>query len=104
MFRRNFLKRIAAAGAGGAATMTAAASGERRTVTYRVKGFSCVTCAVGLETMLGQKRGVIHVEASYPNATAVVEYDSSLVAEEQLRAFISEMGFTAEKAGAHGQA
>jgi copper chaperone CopZ len=54
--------------------------------------------------MLGQKRGVIHVEASYPNATAVVEYDSSLVAEEQLRAFISEMGFTAEKAGAHGQA
>lgn len=104
MFRRSFIKRIAAAGAGGTATITAATSGERRTVTYRVKGFSCITCAVGLETMLRQKRGVIRVEASYPNATAVVEYDSSLVAEEHLRAFISELGFTAEKDSGHGQA
>lgn len=103
MFRRNFIKRIAAVGAGGAATVTAATTGERRTVAYRVKGFSCVTCAVGLETMLGRKTGVVRVEASYPNSTAVVEYDSSLVTEKQLRAFISEMGFTAEIAGTHGK-
>jgi copper chaperone CopZ len=84
--------------------MTATTSGARETVKYRVKGFSCVTCAIGLETVLRQKRGVIRVEASYPNSTAVVEYDSSLVVEEQLRAFISEMGFTAEITGTHGKA
>lgn len=102
MFRRNFIKRVAGAGAAGAATLSAA--GERRTAAYRVKGFSCITCAVGLETMLRRKRGVIRAQASYPNSTAVVEYDPSLVTEERLRAFISEMGFTAEKDTGHGQA
>jgi Cu+-exporting ATPase len=95
---------MAAAGTAGLATIGVATAGERRTVTYLVKGFSCVTCAAGLETMLRQKNGVIRVEASYPKATAVIEYDPSLIAEEQLRAFITDMGFTAEKDGAHGRA
>ena len=29
---------------------------ENRSVTYRVKGFTCVTCAVGLEVMLRQQK------------------------------------------------
>jgi copper chaperone CopZ len=94
--RRNFIRRITAAGAGGLATIGIATAGEKQMVTYRVKGFSCVTCAVGLETMLRGKKGVTRAQASYPKAMVVIEYDASVIAEASLKGFITEMGFSAE--------
>ena len=93
MFRREFFQRMTLAGAGGLATAGAAGAGSHKTVTYRVKGFSCVTCAVGLDTMLRQQRGVIRSKSSYAEATAVIEFDPGLLTEESLKAFISGMGF-----------
>jgi copper chaperone CopZ len=96
MFRRNFIQRITVGGAGGLAAIGAAEAGEKKTVTYRVKGFSCITCAVGLEVLLRQKKGIARVEASYPKATVSIEFDPAVVTEASLKGFISEMGFTAE--------
>ena len=58
MFRRRFLQLVTLAGVGGLAPLEAMAAAESRTVTYFVKGFSCITCATGLDTMLSRQKGI----------------------------------------------
>jgi copper chaperone CopZ len=96
MQRRRFVQMMTMAGVGTVAAAELAHARETKTVSYRVKGFTCVTCAVGLETMLGQQKGVKRVKATYPDAQVTISYDPSSVNEAQLRSFISELGFTAE--------
>jgi hypothetical protein len=52
MFRRQFVRLIAAVGTGSVAAIAATKAKDGKRVTYVVKGFSCITCAVGLDTML----------------------------------------------------
>ncbi len=88
MFRRNFLQRIAF---GASAGLSAA---QTKTVTYRIKGFTCITCAVGLDTLLQRQKGVVRSRSNYPEATAVIEFNPDLVTEKELKSLIAEMGFT----------
>ncbi len=60
MDRRQFLCGVTTAAAATAAPRV------KRKLTYDVKGFTCVTCAIGLETMLRSLRGVTGARASYP--------------------------------------
>jgi hypothetical protein len=53
MFRRKFMQRVACA----VAAAGPAAARETKSVTYRIEGFTCVTCAVGLDTMLRDQKG-----------------------------------------------
>ena len=59
MLRRQFL-------AGTAITGGCALGSAKTTLVLHVKGFSCPTCAVGLETLLGKEPGVSEVTATYP--------------------------------------
>jgi copper chaperone CopZ len=109
MIRRQFIKLATLAGATGMAslgTLGAVETGEAnrgraatnaKTVTWSVRGFTCVTCAVGLETMLRQQKGVTAVEASYPEARVTIQFDPEMMSEASLRAFIENIGFTAEE-------
>ena len=102
MLRRKFVQLIATAGAGtlvSAAATSAAASepAANARVTFHVKGFSCITCAVGLDTMLTQKRGVVSTHSSYPESVVVIRFNSSQITESELRSFIAEMGFVVEE-------
>lgn len=94
MFRRSFIRRITFAGAAGLAI---AAAGQTRTVTYQVKGFTCVTCAVGLETLLRRQKGIARAEASYPSGIVRIDFDPALLTEKALKGFISEMGFSVDE-------
>jgi copper chaperone CopZ len=94
MFRRHFIQRITFAGAGSIAGAGMADAQDRKTVLYRIKGFTCVTCAVGLETMLCREKGIVRAEASYPNATVVIEFDPGVISDNSLKELISDMGFT----------
>jgi copper chaperone CopZ len=94
MFRRRFVQEMTWTGVGALAGVQAASAGERKTVAYAVKGFSCITCAVGLETMLRQHRGVFHAAASYPNENVRIEFDPNAVTEQSLHQYIAEMGFS----------
>jgi Cu+-exporting ATPase len=94
MVRRNFLQRLTIAGTGAFAVLGKAGAAESRTVAYRIKGFTCVTCAVGLDTLLRQQKGVLRSESSYPEATSVIVFDPSAITEKDLKAFIAEMGFS----------
>ncbi len=94
MFRRQFVQFVATFGASSVATIAAADAKGMKTVTYVVRGFSCVTCAVGLDTMLGKQKGTAWSKSSYPDGIVKIQFDPKEVTEAQLKAFISEMGFT----------
>jgi copper chaperone CopZ len=94
MFRRQFVQLIAAVGTGSVASIAAAEAKGTETVTYRVKGFSCVTCAVGLDTMLQKQKGIASSKSTYPDGIVIIKFDSQQVSDQSLRAFIADMGFT----------
>jgi copper chaperone CopZ len=95
MLRRKFIQLMTVAGTGSLAAFGTLEAKDTVTVTYYVKGFTCITCAVGLETLLRQQKGVVWAKASYPDASVVIKYQPGSVTENQLKAYIAEMGFTA---------
>ena len=66
-------------------------------VAWHVRGFTCVTCAVGLETILRQKKGVVSAHASYPSASVAIQFRPHIVSRAALGSYIAELGFTAEE-------
>jgi Cu+-exporting ATPase len=103
MDRRKFLTCIMGitaglglAGADTAAFQKLARTGpaENQTARYKVNGFTCVTCATGLEVMLRELQGVISAHASYPEATVVIGFDQNLTSEQKLKDFIAGCGFS----------
>ena len=95
MFRRRFLQLMTFAGAGTLAKTSEAA--QEKTVTYHIKGFSCVTCAVGLDVMLRRNKGVLRSKSTYPEAITTIDFDPSQITTTTIQSLISEMGFTAEE-------
>jgi copper chaperone CopZ len=95
MIRRQFLQLLTAAGAGGLAPLKAFAA-ARKTLTYRVKGFTCITCATGLDTLLGQQKGIVSSKSTYPEGQVTVVYDPGATSPESIRGFIAELGFRVE--------
>ncbi|MBZ5507087.1 MAG: hypothetical protein LAO78_16645 [Acidobacteriia bacterium] len=102
MDRRKFLSRIIAGAAGTTAvglaaaslSMAAASAKENRVVTWQVQGFTCITCATGLEVLLLQQKGVARASASYPEAKVIIGFDNRMTSEEALRQFIAGCGFS----------
>lgn len=93
MDRRKFICRVTVGSAAGL-SLAEAAPKENRSVIYKVKGFTCITCAVGLEVMLRGLKGVARANASYPGAKVVIAFDSNLTTEKTLQAFIAKCGFS----------
>jgi copper chaperone CopZ len=89
MFRRRFLQLATMASVGGLAMVAEAA----RTVTYRVSGFSCITCATGLDTMLGRQEGITSSKSTYPEGMVTVAFDPGRTNEQAIVAFITSLGF-----------
>jgi hypothetical protein len=97
MDRRNFLCKLTASGTAAAAVAHAAAPShpsETRAVTWKVKGFTCITCSVGLEVMLRGLNGVTRASASYPANNVMVGFDEHVTSEKILKEFITVCGFT----------
>jgi copper chaperone CopZ len=97
MFRRQFVQFVATLSAGSVATIAAADTKRTKTVTYVVNGFSCVTCAVGLDTMLEKQKGIVRSKSTYPDGIVKIQLDPQEVTEQSLKAFIAEMGFTVDE-------
>jgi copper chaperone CopZ len=96
MFRRRFFKLMTVATAAGLAPLEAAAGGATRTVVYRVAGFSCVTCATGLDTMLREQKGITSSKSTYPQGIVTVGFDPKEITEQAIVAFLTGLGFTVE--------
>jgi copper chaperone CopZ len=94
MFRRRFLQLATLASVGGLAPLEAAAVGAGKTVVFHVKGFSCITCATGLDTMLGQERGILSSKSTYPEGKVTVSFDPKRTSDQAIIKFITDLGFT----------
>lgn len=97
MNRRNFFSKLTSGAASAAALQAAVsqpASSTPQRVTWQIKGYTCITCAVGLEVMLRGLKGVTEAKASYPAKNVVIGYDSKQISEDKIREFISTCGFT----------
>ncbi len=95
MIRRQFLRLIGLAGVSSLPAISMATN-AKQTVTYRIKGFTCITCAVGLDTMLERTSGVVWSRSSYQESTSTICFQPDLITEKTLKESISEMGFVAE--------
>jgi copper chaperone CopZ len=106
MDRRRFLYQIGLASAAGtvAGTVAGTTAGtgahdrtprprETHHVTYAVKGFTCITCAAGLEVMLRGVAGVTRANASYAANDVVIGFDEDVTNEKALKEFIRTCGF-----------
>lgn len=96
MFRRQFIQLVALSGASALAPLEAIAAGSHATVTLQVKGFTCITCAVGLDTLLGKEKGIVSSHSTYTDGKVTVVYDSQVCSVDSIRKFIEEMGFSVE--------
>jgi copper chaperone CopZ len=96
MFRRRFLQLATMASVGGLAPLEGMAAGTSKTVAYMVKGFSCITCATGLDTMLSQQKGITSSKSTYPAGKVTVGFDPKKTNEQAIVTFISSLGFKVE--------
>ena len=96
MIRRRFLGLMTLTGVSGIASSSAKRFADKKSVTYAVRGFTCITCATGLETLLGREKGVLRVSASYPEGLAKVTYDANSISQADIQHSIESMGFTAQ--------
>jgi copper chaperone CopZ len=98
MFRRKFIQLMTVATAGGLTPLHGmVATTASSVVEYRVKGFSCITCATGLDTMLGQQKGIQSSKSTYPEGKVIVNFDPGQISEAAIAAFITDLGFTLKR-------
>ena len=104
MLRRHFIGSLGFLGLGGLVSVASVNrdrdhlhTGEQTSARYAVQGFSCITCAVGLETLLSREKGVLSAKVDYASAIANIRYDPALLDDSRLRAFIQDAGFTATR-------
>lgn len=104
MQRRSFIRTLAGSGAGVALLKLGTPEkipAENASVTWTVKGFSCVTCAVGLQTILEQHRGIARVKAAYPSGKVEIGFDSNNIAPSEIKRLIEEAGFKVTAEGSN---
>ena len=94
MFRRRFLQLVAFSSTGALAPLAVVEAAAAKSVAYLVKGFSCPTCAVGLDTMLNRQKGVVSSNSTYPEGKVTVKFNPDAIRESAIRDYITGMGFT----------
>jgi copper chaperone CopZ len=100
MHRRNFIWTLAGGCGVSTAVLTLRASEKEATedssVTWIARGFTCVTCAIGLETILQRQRGITRATASYPSGRVQIGFDSrAVVGLPEIKQLIESAGFEA---------
>jgi copper chaperone CopZ len=96
MFRRRFLQLATMASVGGFAPLEAATAAAGTTVIFHVNGFSCITCATGLDTMLGKEKGILSTKSTYPEGKVTVSFDARRTSNQAIVKFITGLGFTVD--------
>jgi len=95
MRRRSFMQTLAGSGAGVALLKLGTPQkrlSENASVAWTVKGFTCVTCAVGLQTILEKHEGIARVKAEYPSGKVEIGFDSNVIESRELKRLIEEDG------------
>jgi copper chaperone CopZ len=65
--------------------------------TYRVEGMHCSNCPMIVESIEDDLPGIKQVSASYQKGQMLVEFDETLVSEEEILSAVEKKGYHAEK-------
>ncbi|MCI5091144.1 heavy metal translocating P-type ATPase [Phaeodactylibacter sp.] len=60
---------------------------------FPVTGMSCASCSASVESILNQLPGVHEASVNFANTTATVEFDNSLISEQELQAALQAVGY-----------
>jgi copper chaperone len=96
MLRRKFFQVMTIATTGALTPLEAIPATPKKIVTYHVRGFSCITCATGLDIMLSKQKGITSSSSTYPEGVATIRFDPDQISEQQIKDFISCLGFTVD--------
>jgi copper chaperone CopZ len=72
---------------------------EATVAELRVEGMHCGSCVALVEESLTEQPGVTSASVDLESARAVVEYDSSVIGPDQLRAAVADAGYSAAMVG-----
>jgi Cu+-exporting ATPase len=97
MLRRKSFQVITVATTGALTPLEAIPATPKRVVTYHVRGFSCITCATGLDTMLAKQKGIASSSSTYPEGVATIGFDPDQISEQQIKDFIASLGFSVDE-------
>lgn len=70
--------------------------GEPKTVTLKVTGMTCGSCANHIHSALSKKDGILEDEVKYPGDVAIVKYDPDKITEKEIIETIITTGYKAE--------
>lgn len=62
-------------------------------ITLKIDGMECPNCAMILEAIEDKLKGVKFAEGSYRKTQLIVEYDESLLTEDQIKDEVKRMGY-----------
>jgi copper chaperone CopZ len=96
MDRRTFIHAVAATGGAGIIGLADGArkhTKENASVEWVVKGFTCITCAIGLETLLQREEGISQVSAEYLSGRVRIGFDSNVITAPAISRLIEQAGF-----------
>jgi copper chaperone CopZ len=96
MLRRKFFQVMTIATTGALTPLEAIPATPKKVATYYIRGFSCITCATGLDTMLHQQKGITSSSSTYPQGVATIGFDPNQITETQIKDFIAGLGFTVD--------
>jgi len=62
-------------------------------IMLKIEGMECPNCSMILERIEDKLNGVISAAASYHKAQMVVEFNETLVTEEQIKTEVNRLGY-----------
>jgi P-type Cu+ transporter len=66
---------------------------KQKELNLRINGMHCAGCAAGIEKQLSKVEGIKKVQVNFATETAAVEYEPSVLAEDNIFSKISEIGY-----------
>jgi len=93
VFRRDFFSSLTLGGLVGATASNPRAAAQTVRKNYKAERFTCKGCALGLEVRLRELNGVKLAYATYPECDVVVEFDDTVVGDQQIKSAAEELGY-----------
>jgi Cu+-exporting ATPase len=66
-----------------------------RTQTFSIQGMHCTGCAASIDLDLEELTGIASVQTNYASQKTAVEYDSSIITEQEIIEQIKKTGYQA---------
>ncbi|MDE1888892.1 MAG: heavy metal translocating P-type ATPase [Planctomycetota bacterium] len=68
-----------------------------QTIKFDIIGMHCANCAITIERRLKDLKGITVARINFPNATAMVTYDTGIINKHSIIKYVKDTGYTAKE-------